>query len=284
MIQAEDFMHPDDRTALNALKAIPGFGTVVKGFMNYGVERLVHGTNMASKIRLSPTQLPEIYDLLPPICRKLGIEVPEFYLQMNPFPNAYTLGDSIISVTVTSGLLESLNKSEVKSALAHECGHIACRHCLYQTMARLLLGGVDIFSLIKGFPLARTALIPVRYALLHWYRQSELSADRAAALVSGVEATVSTQVRLSGGPRGITKNINIEEWAQQADDYDSLKSDNKWDKALQIFASLDKSHPFSAVRVREILSWSKTDEFQKLAASLGQKSRKSRKGSQDEEE
>lgn len=268
MISADDFMHPEDQAALNALKAIPAFSSLVKGFMNYGVERMVHGTNLASKIRLSPTQLPEIYNLLPPICQKLGIDVPEFYLEMNPFPNAYTLGDSIISITVTSGLIQCLSAEEIRSALAHECGHIACRHCLYQTMAMMILNGVDIFGMIKVGPMARMATVPIRYALLYWYRQSELSADRAAALVSGVAATLGTHIRISGGPLSITSKIDVDEWARQADEYESLKQENKWDKVLQTYAGMNRRHPFSAVRVREILKWGESPRFAELKAQL----------------
>lgn len=46
--------------------------------MSMGLEQLQYGVNMASAIRLSPSQLPKLYNRLPPICKKLGIEQPEF--------------------------------------------------------------------------------------------------------------------------------------------------------------------------------------------------------------
>ena len=127
-----DFIHPEDEIALNRLKAVPELQTVTKWMMSNLTETFFHGLYMATRIRLSPTQLPKIYNLLPPICRKFGIEEPEFYLEMNPAPNAYTFGDTRTFLTITSGLLSHVkNDEELIAVLAHECGHILCRHVLY---------------------------------------------------------------------------------------------------------------------------------------------------------
>ena len=88
-------MCPDD-AALRALESIPGFPALVKKFLQIGLEQMQYGINMASTIRLSPTQLPDLYKHLPPICKRLGIAEPEFYLEMNPQPNAWTFGDTKI--------------------------------------------------------------------------------------------------------------------------------------------------------------------------------------------
>ena len=111
--------------------------------MSLGFEQLQYGINTASAIRLSPTQLPELYRHLPPICRVLGIKEPEFYLEMNPMPNAYTFGDTRIFITVTSGLVEMMDDEELDTVLAHECGHILCRHVLYHSIAQYILKGAD---------------------------------------------------------------------------------------------------------------------------------------------
>lgn len=262
MLHPKDFIHPEDEAALRNMEAIPGFSSAVKAFLKLGYEKMTHGTNMASTIRLSSTQLPEIYNRLPPICAKLNITEPEFYLQMNPAPNAYTFGDSQICVVVTSGLLEYLDDNEINSVIAHECGHIACRHVLYHTMARFLLAGGELSGILDFF----TA--PLQYALLYWSRKSELSCDRAAALVVGVDSVLETQVRLAGGSKAITANVNIEEWAAQADKYEDIRDGGLWNKTLQILATMNNSHPFAAVRVREILNWSKTEQYHRLIESI----------------
>ena len=262
MLNPTNFIHPEDEAALRNLEAIPGLPTVVKGFLKLGYEKLQHGINMASKIRLSPTQLPEIYKRLPPICQKMGITEPEFYLEMNPVPNAYTFGDTQVFIVVTSGLLEYLDDDEIDSVIAHECGHIACHHVLYHTIATMIMNGADAFGVLG------VLTKPVEYAFLYWMRKSELSADRAAALVMGADEVVKTHVRLAGGPKAITAGINLEEWGKQADKYEEIYNDGAWNKTLQLFVIKDQTHPFSAVRVREILRWAETEQYTTLRAAL----------------
>jgi Zn-dependent protease with chaperone function len=257
-----DFVHPEDKAALEQLEAIPGFSLAVKSFLAFFNEKLVHGMNMASKIRLGPKQLPKIYRHLPPICDRLGIDEPEFYLELNPSPNAFTTGDTHASITVTSGLLQALDKDEFQAVLAHECGHIVCRHVLYHTMAGLLVQGTSFIG-----PLAAIAA-PIRLGLLYWSRRSEFSADRAAAVVLGdAKPVIETMIRLAGGPKAITGGVDLEQYIAQASDFDELIKSSTWDKMLQSLAVMHEDHPFPSVRAREIRRWSETGEFRRLVES-----------------
>ena len=232
-------------------------------------ETFLHGLCMAKMIRLSPTQLPHIYNLLLPICRKFGIEEPEFYLEMNPAPNAYTYGDTRTFVVITSGLLSHVkDEEELVAILAHECGHILCRHVLYKTMA------LNITEIITSLGMVGKLAMPIKYALLYWSRRSEYSADRAELVYLGDSAPVlGALTRLAGGPAAITGNINIEEYAAQAKSYLDLQNDSKWHKLLQTIAIIDSSHPFSSVRAHEILKWEKSEQYQRLRVALNQEDR-----------
>ena len=253
-----DFIHPEDDAALRQMESLPGFPTFMKKILSIGFETLQYGVNMASAIRLSEKQLPDIYRHLPPICQKMGIELPEFYLQMDPIPNAWTFGDTRIYITVTSGLVEMMNDEEFDAVLAHECGHILCRHVLYHSVAQWISKGAENLGIINAIT------IPMQYALLYWFRKSELSADRAACLITSPETVCSVMARLSGGPQSITNEINMEEWATQADTYSSIRNANMWNKTLQMAAVASLEHPFAAVRVREILKWSESEQYQIL--------------------
>ena len=73
MVRPADYIHPEDEAARRNMEAIPGFAAAMKLFMRYYDEQIVHGMNMANKIRLSPTQLPAVYQTLPPSCHWLSI-------------------------------------------------------------------------------------------------------------------------------------------------------------------------------------------------------------------
>lgn len=262
MITASDFIHPEDAAALRQLESIPGFPVLVKKVLSLGFEELQYGLNMATAIRLSPTQLPNLYNHLPPICKKLGIQEPEFYLQMNPMPNAFTFGDTRIFITITSGLVEMMEDEELDAVIAHECGHIVCHHVLYHSIAQIIFSGAASLGILGHLAM------PIQFALLYWSRKSELSCDRCGSVITSPEVITRVMARLSGGPRSITQEINFEEWARQADKYDEIKNENLWNKSLQIYAIAKEDHPFAAVRVREILKWGQSPQYQNLMENI----------------
>lgn len=259
---SSEFIHPEDEAALRHLESIPGFPSFIKSILALGLEKLQYGINMASSVRLSETQLPEIYRHLPPICEKLGIPEPEFYLQMDPRPNAWTFGDTKIFITVTSGLLSMMTDEELDAVIAHECGHIMCHHVLYHSVARYILSGIDSLGILGKLT------VPIQLAFLYWQRKSELSCDRAGAIVTSPEVVSRTMARFSAGPRELTEKLNLEEWASQAEQYDEIWNSNTWNKALQVYAIAAQDHPFAAVRVREILQWGKSEQYKRIKEEL----------------
>ncbi len=229
--------------------------------MDLGAEQLQTGLNMASKVRLSPTQLPHLYHILPPICELLDIKEPDFYLEMSPIPNAYAFGDTQTAITITSALVEMMSEDELRGVVAHECGHIACHHMLYHTLAQLLANATGMFETLASLA------APLHYALMYWQRKSELSCDRVAAFIVGPQTATSMLARLAGGPKVITSKLNLVELAEQADLYDAFCKSGVWNKALQTYAVLDQDHPFTSVRVRELLKWTDTHQYKALTTS-----------------
>ena len=121
-----------------------------------------------------------------------------------------------------------MNYEELAAILAHECGHILCHHNLYHTMVYWIQKG-----LVQQGLLTKKMMTPVEIALMYWNRKSELSADRAASIVTSPEAVVSTMARFAGGPKSITSQIDYQEWAKQADEYEQIQQSGLWNMALQ---------------------------------------------------
>ncbi len=267
LIDSNIFIHPQDKAAQHALQSIPGFDSALTYYMKLCDEKMMHDINMATKIRLGPNQLPDIYKLLPEICSVLGIPEPEFYLEMDPIPNAYTSGVKEPFIVINSGLVDLLNQDELKTAIAHECGHILCHHVLYHSMAMTFLNvgssviGISGASAAQTFgkiigELAARALFPLVWALLYWMRRSELSADRVAAYVMGSsESVVRSMMRLSGGSARITDQVNMELYEQQIEEYLSSMDESKFNQVLRAWAIKDQSHPFPGIRCHEIKKW-----------------------------
>lgn len=259
-LNPELFIHPTDKAAMKALKAIPGFSQLVKAYMSVWNERQFRIMNMSSKLRISEKQMKSYYELLPPICEKLGIEVPELYLELNVECNAYTYGDRHPAIVLTSGLFETLPDSLIATVLAHECGHIACHHTMYTTMGRLILNGLES---IPGT--ASLVGMPLRIAFAYWMRCSEFSADRAAAICDGsADKMVETCMRFAGYDKDIPEEGSLDAFMEQAEEYRDMVNDSKWNKTLEFLLYNQMDHPLNAVRAYECREWGRSEQLAKI--------------------
>ena len=137
------YRHQLDQRAFELLDTFPKFVKVCEAYQANYQEIVDKIGMMSSYIRLSDKQLPDVYNLLPPICEKLGIDVPDlYYVKVKDEMNACTGGTTKPYILVTSKLVEKLNSEQLSSVLAHECGHIACKHTLYHSMAGYLIDGM----------------------------------------------------------------------------------------------------------------------------------------------
>lgn len=260
-IDADLYVHPSDKAALATLKAIPGFTQVLKMFMSVWNEKLFKIQNMSTNLKLSERQMTKYYNMLPPICEKLGIEVPELYVKLDVIPNAYTYGDTNPFIVVTSGLFETLPDELIPTVLAHECGHIACHHTLYTTMGRLLLNGTgNVLSYFGG--LGNIAMQPIILAFYYWMRCSEFSADRAAMIYDETsEKIIEMCMRFAGYDKDIDAEGNVDLFIAQAKDYKALMDESAVNKTMEFLLFNSYDHPLNAVRAYEAREWSCGERF-----------------------
>ena len=265
-IDSTFYTHPSDRAALKALKAIPGFHQLMKAIMSIWNERLSNIENMSCNLRVNENQMRKYYDMLPPICEKLGIAVPDLYIKMDVNPNAYTSGDTKPFIVLTSGLLERFDDELVKTVIAHECGHIACHHVLYSTIGRLILSGV--LQTAGHFGYASLLSEPLMIAFQYWMRCSEFSADRAAIICDGnAEKLTQMCMRFSGYDVRFGE-ANVDEYIKQAEDYNAMMTDSKVNKVMEFYLYRMIDHPLNAVRAYEGRQWAAGNDASQIFAYL----------------
>ena len=254
------YRHELDQRAFEALSLFPKFVQLRESYIANVDEKAAKIDFLSSAIRLSENQFPEIYNLLPPICEKLGIVVPELYYVKSKEMNAATCGNTSPYIYVTSALVEKMPPEMIASVLAHECGHIACKHYLYHSMAGQLINGIDSSPLAR-IPAIRKLLTPTLVkALLFWDRCSELSADRAAVLCDGTaDKTVDVLLKIHG-----YENINREEFLRQAMDLKAFINDSKSNQLMEQMLVQNESHPRLATRAYECYTWASTEDFPKI--------------------
>ncbi len=252
------YMHDLDRKATAALNTFPKFTKLLEAYHANYDEKAAKFHFLSSAIRLSDKQMPEIYHLLPPVCDQLGIPVPELYYVKSKAMNAATGGSVQPYIFLTSKLVKKLPPDLLPSVLAHECGHIACKHSLYHSIAVQLLDGIDN-SPLALIPAIRKFLTPALIrALLFWDRCSELSADRASVLCDkSAEKTVDVLLRV----HGYDENIDRAEFLKQALDLKAFVNDSRPNQFLEQTLVQEEDHPRMATRAYECYEWANSAQY-----------------------
>jgi Zn-dependent protease with chaperone function len=262
-LSKHDYIHPADSKALVALKAIPGVDTGLKKLLEVTGESAMRVMFMASAVKITPTQCPDLHAKLQVACTTLGVDMPDFYIQQNPIVNAFTGGVEKPSIVLHTSLIERLTDEEILAVIAHEVGHIHAEHVLYLTAARLFeaLANASIARLIPGSEIIKFLISAgINSALLAWARRAELSCDRAALLVVQDPHIVGrTMMKLCGGT--IASKMDYELFLEQAREFQKNYDEKALDRFWADILNAGLTHPFPIWRVSEILKWHESGEY-----------------------
>ena len=253
------FICPEDRKTLKKLKAIPGFSMLFKAFMKVWSEQNFRVAMLSSKLKVSEKQLPQYHQMLCSLCEDLCIDVPELYIESNPYPNSYTIGEKKPMIVLTTGLLDCVPTELIPTVLAHECGHIICGHVLYTTIAHLVIK--------KGIISSLSSLLsaPLEMGFNHWMRASEYSADRVAAVIDGTsEKLTEVCMHYAGYGKGFPFKPDAAAFLAQAEEYEIELKKTKNNRTFEINNMKRKDHPLCVVRARTCHDWANTDAFTKI--------------------
>ncbi len=264
-LNKHEYVHPDDSKAMAALRAIPGVDTALRKLIKVTGESAIRVTLLASAVKVSPKQCPDLYAKLQVACTTLGVDMPDLFVQQNPIVNAFTMGVDKHVIVLHSGLLERLNDEETLGVIAHEVGHIHAEHVLYLTAARLIEAitkGTLIF--IPGSEIIKFLISAgISSALLAWARRAELSCDRAALLVTQNPHVIGrTMMQLAGGT--FASEIDYDEFLEQGREFKKNYDNSNLDKFWADIINAGQTHPFPIWRVSEILDWVETGQYEDL--------------------
>jgi Zn-dependent protease with chaperone function len=264
-LDKHDYVHPADSRALAALRAIPGIDSALKKLLAVTGESAIRVIFMASAVKVTPEQCPDLHAKLQVACTTLGVDMPDLFVQQSPVVNAFTGGVKRPVIVLHSSLIERLTDEEVLAVVAHEVGHIHAEHVLYLTAARLLeaiANGALVASPLAGI-VKQLVSGTMRAALLAWARRAELSCDRAALLVTQDPHVIGrTMMKLCGGT--FASKVDYEQFLAQARDFQKNYDEKALDRFWADIITSGMTHPFPVWRVSEILKWVESGEYKRL--------------------
>lgn len=138
------------------------------------------------------------------LAERAGMPTPKIYIIDNPQPNAFATGrdPQNAAVAATTGLLQMLNRDEIRGVMAHELAHVKNRDTLTMTVTATIAGAIGMLANFAVFfggrdengqpanPLAGIAIMilaPLAASLVQMAisRSREYEADRVGAEIAG---------------------------------------------------------------------------------------------------
>ncbi|MBT3222913.1 MAG: M48 family metallopeptidase, partial [Proteobacteria bacterium] len=247
-----------EKNLLESLFDRYGLAAMLEHFEKSGEASPHYEFVMSTQMRLTPLLAPRLHRLLDEVCERLDFHEPtQLFVQASPEINAgalHSLADGTPhAVSLTSGLITTMDDDELRFVLGHEIGHLWYRH--YRTMLLEIAIGAD-----ESGESRLPALLKRR--LDTWGRLAELSADRSghAAVAGQLDPIVAAFLKMASGLGPEYLSFDLEAYLQQLLDIQKMKRS-------EFLANF--SHPITPVRVRALQIYAKgggseaSDEEQK---------------------
>lgn len=98
-------------------------------------------------------EYPELFKIIREVSQLSNLPMPKVYIIPTATPNAFACGRNYnhSAVAVTQGILELLNKDELKGVIAHEFAHIKNRDILIQTIAATIAAVISYVAFMARY-------------------------------------------------------------------------------------------------------------------------------------
>jgi Zn-dependent protease with chaperone function len=276
-LKADQFRHPLDFQATQALKQFPGLDLMVRNLLGPLAEQFFYLNNIAASVLVGENQLPHLHDLLLDACKTLDLEPPQLYVQQHPVPNAYTFAmrGKQPFIVLHTALIDMLTPEEIQAVIAHELGHLKCEHGVYLTPLNIMILAASLLP-TWGAVIAQS----LQEQMLEWLRCAEFSCDRAALLATqNPRVVMSVLMKLAGGSPTLAPQLNLDAFIAQARAYNDI-SNSELGELLKSAQTAQLSHPVPVLRAREIDQWASSQAYQSLLqpTSIGYNKKVASKG------
>ena len=171
------YCHPIDEKIIGVLDN-PAVNAVFRTVEDFGADSSF-GQMMASGIPGTFNNYPDEDAIIRDWSERLGIRRPYAIISSQlPGINAMTVGSDDEPYLVLSSLLvKTMSREQLKFVIGHECGHIAMGHVVYHSAVATAGNMSQLIPVIGPFVYKL-----VSFPLNAWERRSEITADRAGLL------------------------------------------------------------------------------------------------------
>lgn len=218
---------------------------------------------------------PELYRMVSDLVKQADLPMPKLYIIPQQQPNAFATGrdPEHAAVAFTQGILQTLNRNELRGVTAHELAHIKNRDILTQTIVTTVVSALSLLAQFAYFiPMGNSergsnpivALIvlitaPIAAMMLKAAisRTREYEADREGAEISREPQHLASALqRIQKAAEEVP--MRVSESAMRSTSHMFPVNPFSGNKLMSLFAT----HPNTEDRVSRLLYMERTGEYQ----------------------
>ncbi|MEA5530187.1 M48 family metallopeptidase [Dolichospermum sp. UHCC 0684] len=256
------YEHPFDKKALASLQSMPGLSPLLKKVNEYGIDRLLRLQSIASEIRVTPRNFPQLYQPLLEACQILDVTtIPELYLfRGTGHIRTYIIGVEKPIVGINIEAMEWLNYDELLFIFGYEIARIKSQHMIYHQMS-IVMPVLKIWISSTTLGLGGLIASGVELALYNWVMMAKFTADRAGLLAcQDIDVATTALMKLAGLPEEYLTPHVIEDFLVQSREF-AANSVDSLDQVTKILSYSDSNLSWLVMRTGELLKWVDSGEY-----------------------
>ena len=261
-LTSQTYEHPFDRKALASLQNMPGLSPLLKKVNEYGIDRLLRLQSIASEIRVTPRNFPQLYQPLLEACQILDVTtIPELYLfRGTGHIRTYIIGVEKPIIGINIEAMEWLNYDELLFIFGYEIARIKSQHIIYHQIS-IVMPVLKIWISSTTLGLGGLIASGVELALYNWVMMAKFTADRAGLLAcQDIDVATTALMKLAGLPEEYLTPHVIEDFLVQSREF-AANSVDSLDQVTKILSYSDSNLSWLVMRTGELLKWVDSGEY-----------------------
>ena len=261
-LSSQTYEHPFDKKALASLQSMPGLSPLLKKVNEYGIDRLLRLQSIASEIRVTPRNFPQLYQPLLEACQILDVTtIPELYLfRGTGHIRTYIIGVEKPIVGINIEAMQWLNYDELLFIFGYEIARIKSQHMIYHQMS-IVMPVLKIWISSTTLGLGGLIASGVELALYNWVMMAKFTADRAGLLAcQDIDVATTALMKLAGLPEEYLTPHVIEDFLVQSREF-AANSVDSLDQVTKILSYSDSNLSWLVMRTGELLKWVDSGEY-----------------------
>ena len=257
-ISIDDFQHPADKLAVDAVLKVPGVEKVLELISENSVEKLFAIINDASSLKITEEINPKIHSMIKEASEMFCSDVtPSVYLTRDYSIQLMTDGMAKPYMMFTTSLLENVDDETLWGVISSGIAAFEAKHATIKLIDKIITyaSGVLPFGVSEALQLAING----------WKRNREYTCDRALLLALGDFEKATKYMLLGEASDDTLDRIKLAEpencYYNQAKEFIERKDKSAIIQKINILVSTN--HPYAS-RYTELYNWYVSGEYDEI--------------------